>query len=592
MNLFDLVATLSLDTSKYDKELTGAGDKAKSFGGKVGKFLAGGTAVIAGVTTAVTGMGVAFTNGAKDVANYGDNVDKMSQKLGLSAEAYQKWDYVIQLSGADIDSMSTGLKTLTNKLDSARNGSKGAVETFERLGISMEELEGASREEVFEKTIKAFQGMEDSAERASLANKLFGRSGQELTPLFNQTAESTEELLKKAEDYGMVMSDEAVKASAEFNDSLTTLSQTTEGLKNRLMGDFLPSLTKVTDGLSKIFTGDMSGADDIVKGIKDLVRRLSEEIPKFAELGSKIVSGLAEAVLEGAPILFEQGAKIIVGLFSEFVKALPKIVSVGTDIITSVIDGITEAIPDLIEATPYIITSLVLALSTNLPKIITSGGKLLLALVDGIIKSIPVLVKQVPTIISAFVRGIIGMKNEVVNAGNEVMKRLGEGISNMVNWLKSKVNDFASKIPVWIKNAITGLAGIGLNIVQGIWNGISGGLGWIKRQISGWVGNVKDFLKKLFGISSPSKWARDVIGGNIVKGLVMGIENGEDDVQSSFNSLLPDYDSDYSVRLDKPEGNVGGGVSIVNYITVDGAEDPEDFTDRFVRRLRMDMRTV
>jgi len=591
MNLFDLVATLRLDTTQYEKELGASAEKAKGFGSKVGGFIKGGTAVIAGVTAGVTALGGAFAYNSKKVADYGDNVDKMSQKLGLSTEAYQKWDYVIQLSGADIDSMSTGLKTLTNKLDDAKNGGKKSIETFEKLGISMDELEGASREEVFEKTIKAFQGMEDSAERASLANKLFGRSGQELTPLFNQTAESTEELLKKAQDYGMVMSDEAVKASAEFNDSLTTLSQTTEGLKNRFMGDFLPSLTKVTDGLALVFTGDMSGADQIVQGVKDLADKISKQLPKFLELGEKIVGGLADAILDSAPALLSQGTKLITDLATRFIKDLPKIISIGTDIITSVVDGITKAIPDLIKAMPTIITSIVTALAQNFPKIIKSGGELLLALVDGIIKAVPVLVRQAPQIISAFIQGIAGMFNSIAETGSQVVQKIVSGVSNMWGWLKEQIAGFASKIPSYISNAITGLWSIGKEIVKGIWSGITGNLQWIKNQISGWVGSVKDFLKKLFGISSPSKWARDVIGGNIVKGLALGLEQGEDLVQNSFDSIMPEYDGEYSMNVERP-ASATNGVSIVNYITVDGAEDPEDFTDRFVRRLRMDMRTV
>ena len=591
MNLFDLVATLSLDTSQYEKGLEGASGTAGKFAQGFGKAMKVGVGVATGVATAVTGLSVAFTKSAKKTAEYGDNIDKMSQKLGLSAEAYQKWDYVIELSGANIDSMATGLKTLTNKLESARNGGEKSQKAFEKLGLSMDDLEGASREEVFEKTIKAFQGMEDSAERASLANQLFGRSGQELTPLFNQTAESTDELMEKAEKYGMVMSEDAVKASAEFQDSLTTLGNTATGLKNRLMGEFLPSLTKVTDGLALVFTGDMSGADQIVEGITETIEGIKQKLPEIMQLGGTIVKGLASALLESAPVLFSEGAKLITDLVSEFIKALPEVVSVGTDILTSVIDGITEAIPDLIEAVPEIITSLIIAITTNLPKIIESGGDLIVALVKGIIKAIPVLVKEAPTIIKSIVDGIISAIGAINEVGGEIITALGDGISGMWEWLKQKVTEFASKIPSYISDAITGLADIGLDIVEGIWNGISGGIGWIKQKISGWVGDVMGFIKGLFGISSPSKWARDVIGGNIVKGLMMGIENGEDAVQRSFNSLLPDYDGDYTTTV-SPIGNTAGGVSIVNYITVDGAENPEDFTDRFVRRLRMDMRTV
>lgn len=61
------------------------------------------------------------------------------------------------------------------------------------------------------------------------------------------TAEETEALKQEANDYGMVMSNEAVAASAAFEDSLTKLTGTMSGLKNRMVGELLPGITQRTD---------------------------------------------------------------------------------------------------------------------------------------------------------------------------------------------------------------------------------------------------------------------------------------------------------------------------------------------------------
>ena len=80
---------------------------------------------------------------------------------------------------------------------------------------------------------------------------------------------------------------------------------------------------------------------------------------------------------------------------------------------------------------------------------------------------------------------------------------------------------------------------IGRNIVEGIWNGISNALGWIKNKITGWVGNVMSFIKRLFGIASPSKWAENEIGLNIAKGIGVGFSDGMDDVTRMMSATLP-----------------------------------------------------
>lgn len=541
MNLFDLVATLSLDSSKYEQGLGDAEKKGKSFGERASGFLKGGVAVVTGMTTAVAGLSAAFVSGANKTAQYGDNVDKMSQKIGISAEAYQKWDYVMQRAGTSVDNLKMGMKTLSQQAE--QNS-----EDFQKLGISQEEVANLSQEELFEKTIKGLANMEEGTERAVLASKLLGRAGVDLGPLLNEGSEAIEEQMEIAEKYGMVMPESAVKASAAFEDSMTTMHMTMDGLKNRLMGDFLPSLTAVTDGLALIFTGDMSGADKIIEGVNGIIEGINQKLPKIMELGGKIVGGLAQAILQSAPELFSEGTKLISDLIGKFVEKLPEIVSIGTDIIVSVINGLSDSLPDLIDKIPQIIVSLVTALTENLPKIVKSGGALIVSLVGGIINALPELLKQAPEIISQFVQGIIGMGREVFNSGGQIVEKLHEGISSMWDWFKDKVKEFAQAIPEKIKEIISDVSNIGANIVSGLWEGISDKARWLKDMISGWVGDVKGFFKGLFGISSPSKWARDVIGGNIVQGLAMGIEDGEGLVQKSFDSIMPEYNpSTYSI---------------------------------------------
>ena len=260
MNVFDLFATLSLDTSEYEKGLNTAEQDASSFGSKLGSSLGTaakvGSAAIMAIGTATVTAGSALIKNAGEVAEYGDQIDKMSQKVGMSAEAYQEWDYVMQISGTEMLNMTTGLKTLTNKFDDAVNGSSSAIETFERLGLSMEDIQGLSREDLFATVITQFQGMEESAERAALANDLFGRSGQELAPLFNTTAQETQRLIEEVNNLGGVMSNDAVKASAAYQDQLTALTTSFDGLKRNLTDNFLPSITTVMGGLTDIFSGN------------------------------------------------------------------------------------------------------------------------------------------------------------------------------------------------------------------------------------------------------------------------------------------------------------------------------------------------
>lgn len=68
-----------------------------------------------------------------------------------------------------------------------------------------------------------------------------GRGATELGALLNTSAEDTQKMIDDVHNLGGVMSDEAVKASAQFQDSLQNLQTAFAGVKNKAMSDLLPA---------------------------------------------------------------------------------------------------------------------------------------------------------------------------------------------------------------------------------------------------------------------------------------------------------------------------------------------------------------
>ena len=104
---------------------------------KVGTVAKGALGATLGIATAVgaaaTAAGAAIVKNTGEVAAYGDTIDKMSQKMGLSAEAYQEWDAVMQHSGTSMEAMKSSMKTLAN---AAETNNKA----FKELGITEKDL--------------------------------------------------------------------------------------------------------------------------------------------------------------------------------------------------------------------------------------------------------------------------------------------------------------------------------------------------------------------------------------------------------------------------------------------------------------------
>lgn len=543
MNVFDLFATLSLDTSSYDEGLDKSEQKGSNFGKNLGTVVATGAkvgaAAIAATGAAVVGLSTSFANGIKNTAAMGDEIQKQSQKLGLAYSKYQEFDYVLNIAGTSMANMSVGMKSMTNKLDEAKNGSEGALAMFEALGMSFEDLQNMTREEVFEQAIYGFQNLEESTERAALANDLFGRSGQELTPLFNMTNEQTKELIKTANEYGMVMSDEAVDASADFQDSLTTLNGTLTGFKNNMLSQFLPSITTVINGISSIFAGDKSGLNAIKKGIKDFGEKLKDVLPTFIELGSEIVSSLALAIIENAPDLLESGLNAMNTLVDAFIDnadmiigAVVKIVDVfvskiidperaakftqaAIDIIVKLADGLTEALPALLPAIVSVVVAIVTTLTEpdNLSLLINCSLQLVMALANGIVDALPELVAVIPTVIFNLTESIIDNFPQILNTtiyligalGYAILQALGsllgqtlweltEGFSNMFK----KASDFGTKIGNWLRDKIQSGKNAVQNFFSSIGNFFTNGFNNIRNKVQTNLDNIKNKFTSIF----------------------------------------------------------------------------------------------
>ena len=345
-NIFSLFGTILIDNKEANKQIDETTKKGETSGSKIGKAFGsiGKAAVAVGKATVVAAgtVGAATYKMASSTSQHADEIDKMSQKLGMSKKAYQEWDYVLSQAGVDITSMSTGLKTLTNKLDQAKNGSKSAQEMFTKLGISAEDMKKMSREEIFDAVIKGMQGMQDSTERAALANKLFGRSGQELSALFNTTAKDTEEMKKRAHELGMVMSDDAVKGGVALVDTMDTAKRSIGGFKNSVGTAAIPIIQKL--------------ADMLIKGV-----------PKAQALFAKFTPVVTVLFDKALPPLFQLITVILPVLFSIIQQLLPPLSDVIQAILPVLITLIQQLVPPFLQIVQTIMPLIIQLINNIMP---------------------------------------------------------------------------------------------------------------------------------------------------------------------------------------------------------------------------------
>lgn len=483
MNLFELMATLTLDSSEYVSGIREAMKQAEPFANAarngIGKAMDVAKVAIGATTAATIALTGAMAAGISSTASYGDEIDKASQKLGISAQAYQEWDAVMRHSGTSMSSMSSTFKTLQNAVAQTTDAQSQA---FEKLGLSVDSLRNMSTEEAFGQVINSLQQMEEGAERTALANDLLGRGSMELGALLNTSAEDTQKMIEAVNELGGVMSDDAVKASATFKDSLQDLQTIFVGAKNAMMSEFLPSVNTVMGGLIKIFSGDSSGIGEVKNGIKEFGDTFREMIPRIKEVAKEILPLIGETLIEGLPLLFEMGTELLAELINGIVEGLPAIISSAADIITTIAD----------------------ALVTNMPTLVST------------------LIANLPAIFMALLNACIALVGSFIQVGGTIVTMIGNGLTNAQNKLKEAGARLFETFKSAISAKLASIRQVGGNLVQGLWNGISDKVGWIVGQIRSFGSSVMNAIKGIFGVHSPStemKW----VGQMLVEGFNIGL---------------------------------------------------------------------
>ena len=593
------------NTEDMGKKVDKAGDDAANSGEKWEKFKSvtvnaakAAAAAVGAVTGAVTAVVKATVDAANETAQYGDKIDKSSQKLGVSAEFYQEWDAVLQHSGTSMDAMSATFK----KLSTASNDLTATNKTtaaFEQLGLSMDEVSKMSQEDLFTTVVGKLQQMEEGTERTAIATALLGKGAQELGPLLNTSAEDTQAMLDKVNELGGVMSNDAVKASAAYQDSLQDLQTSISGAKNNLVAKFLPSITKVMDGLTDMFTGK-GGMDKINEGISDFVSNITDALPGVMDAVMSAAQGLIAAVTDNLPAIAETAVNVVIGLADGIIENLPSLTDAALSMILTLVQGLSDGIPQIVEKIPEIVAQIIAQLAAAIPELIEAGTSLISALADGIPDAITAITAALPDIITAILSAIVEAIPELINCGAELLTSLCDSIPiaidaivavlpdiitsiidtlventpaiieagvklfiSLVENLPDAIINIVAAIPQINKAIIEALmktdwGEIGAQLIEGIADGFADGMWAVTEKIKNVGNGLVEGFKTFFGIHSPSKLFADVIGKNLAAGIGVGFDDEMDDVAKSMTDAVP---TDFNAKVNYSGGTSFGGVS-------------------------------
>lgn len=157
--------------------------KIQDFGKDIGTSImavAGPMAVLTMAIGKVSSMIEETKRKGEEAFNWGASLSDSAAALGLSVEQFQRLQKVAENTGAPIGDIAKALKEADKLIKEARSGNLEAAESIARLGLSLEDLDKLSPEQVIDALAGALATIESPADKAAAAFAVFGGEAKAL----------------------------------------------------------------------------------------------------------------------------------------------------------------------------------------------------------------------------------------------------------------------------------------------------------------------------------------------------------------------------------------------------------------------------
>lgn len=312
-----LTIDISARLASFQDSLDKIGRQGEQMAGRLNKAFAVVKGSLAGIGASLSvGAFAAFVKSGIDAA---DELNKLSQKVGVTVESLSALQYAAKLSDVSTEQLQSGLARLSRVASEASGGTGDAADAFRALGVAIKDSQGNLRgtEDLILDIADRFSKMDDSAAKSAIALKLF--RSVDLIPFLNQGKAGLEGLRKEAERLGIVISADTARRAEEFNDNLTRLGAAADGAKISLATNLLPALTQIAERMAEaakqggVLRGVLEGMREAVtqafegNNLRNLGNELGEIEQRIGRTVNMLQSGKLNVPLLGDVGLNDKG---------------------------------------------------------------------------------------------------------------------------------------------------------------------------------------------------------------------------------------------------------------------------------------------
>ncbi len=550
MDVFNLAARLTLDSSDYDKGLSKASDSANNLGSSLKSGLATaakvGGAAVAAASTAVAGVAKQAVEGFAEYEqlvggletmfedlsyDVEENANKAFKTAGLSANEYM--ETVMGFSASLNQSLVANEGNIARAADLSDQIITDMADNANKMGTSMESIQNAyagfakQNYTMLDNLKLGYGGTKEEMERLLAdAAKLTGREYD--VSNFADIAEAIHAIQTEIGITGTT----AIEGSETISGSVASMKSAWQNLIVGMANseaDLSGLIGNVVETAETAFGNILPVAEQAITGIATFVEEvapvIAEKLPGVVETvlpsvlnaATSLVTALVDALPTIMEVLIEQGPVIINTLLAKILEMLPEIVALGLTLLTSLATGIADNLDELIPTIVDVVLQIVETITDpeTLSNLVDAAIAIMIALTNGIIDAIPRLIERAPEIIENLVTALVENAPKLLKASLEIIVNLVKGLFENLPQVFEAGGKIVAEIIAGIGQAISGLWDAGKEAIQSVKDGFDNlnPLEWGKDLISNFVGGItskwEDLKSSVRGVAQTVK---DLLG--------------------------------------------------------------------------------
>ena len=220
-------------------------------------------------------------------------------------------------------------------------------------------------EDAFATSLQTLSNVTNENEKAALATELFGtKLARDLLPALNDGSLSFDEAKQKAQEMGLVLSEDTIDAGVKFQDSMDDVKRSLGSVKNNIGAQLLPMFQSMLDWIM-----------DHMPEIQEIIKKVFSKVEEFVNVATEVfkehfwpalkniynwldenwptIETIIKGVFEGIELVWNEVLSPVLGFLWDILKDIVEHVEENwpeiEETFKTVFDGITTVVQTAVD---------------------------------------------------------------------------------------------------------------------------------------------------------------------------------------------------------------------------------------------------